>query len=148
MRTPLLRTGVVLTTRGGALKQQLLPFKLGVGGRLGSGKQYLPWITLDDEVRAICHVLETASITGPVNLVAPNPATNVEFTKALGKALKRPTLIPIPLLPLRLLYGPQMVKEMLLSGQRIRPGVLESTGFTFDHPQLGQALTDLLAHRA
>ena len=146
IRTPLLRTGVVLTTKGAALKQQILPFKLGLGGRLGSGKQYLPWITLGDEVRAICHVLDTVSISGPVNLVAPNPATNAEFTKALGKALNRPTLIPIPLLPLRILYSAQMVKEMLLSGQRIRPGVLESTGFTFDHPQLGQALIDLLAN--
>jgi uncharacterized protein len=145
VRTAFLRTGVVLSTRGGALKPQLLPFKLGLGGRLGSGRQYFPWITLGDEVRAIRHVLDTEAISGPVNLVAPELVTNAEFTKALGSALHRPTLLPIPLLPLKLRFGAEMVQEMMLGGARIQPGVLESTGFVFEHPNLADALTSVLS---
>ncbi len=144
VRTVFLRTGIVLSTRGGALKQQLHPFKLGLGGRLGNGTQYLPWITIDDEVRAIIHVLDTASIHGPVNLVAPNPVTNSTFTKALGKVLRRPTLIPIPLLAIKVLYGEEMLKEMLLSSARLSPSVLTSNGFTFAHPTLDEALRHVL----
>jgi uncharacterized protein len=148
VRTAYLRTGVVLSSLGGALKPQLLPFKLGLGGRLGTGRQYFPWITLGDEVRAIRHVLDTESISGPVNLVAPDAVTNAEFTKALGAALHRPTLLPIPLLPLKLRFGAEMVKEMMLGGARIQPTVLESTGFVFDHPTLADALASVLAVRA
>jgi uncharacterized protein len=144
IRTAYLRTGIVLSTKGGALKQQLLPFKLGAGGRMGSGKQYLPWISITDEVRAIEHVLATASLVGPVNLTAPNPVTNAVFTKALGKALKRPTIIPIPLAPLKILYGADMVREMLLEGSRVLPKALLSSGFTFTHPDLDGALRALL----
>lgn len=144
VRTAFLRTGIVLSTRGGALKQQLLPFRLGAGGRLGKGTQYLPWITIEDEVRSIIHVLNTASIAGPVNLVAPNPVTNAVFTKALGKALKRPTLIPIPLLAIKVLYGAEMLKEMLLSSARLTPSVLTSTGFSFRHATLDEALRHVL----
>lgn len=144
VRTAFLRTGVVLSTRGGALKQQLLPFKLGLGGRLGKGTQYLPWITIDDEVQAIIHVLTTASISGPVNLVSPNPVTNSAFTRALGKALKRPTLIPIPLLAIKVLYGEEMLREMLLSSVRLMPSVLTSSGFSFQHPTLDEALHHVL----
>ena len=150
IRTAHLRTGIVLSTKGGALKQQLLPFKLGAGGRLGKGTQYLPWITITDEVRAIEHVLfgDVASpIEGPVNLTAPTPVTNAVFTKALGRALKRPTIIPIPLMPLKVLYGEEMVKEMLLSGANVLPAKLLDTGFTFRHPNIGAALTAVLAEK-
>lgn len=147
IRTAKLRTGIVLSTKGGALKQQLLPFKLGVGGRLGPGTQYLPWITITDEVRAIEFVLfgDTPNpIEGPVNLTAPAPVTNSVFTKALGRALKRPTVIPIPLAPLKILYGPEMVKEMLLSGANVVPTKLLNSGFTFQHTNIAAALTAVL----
>ena len=144
IRTAHLRTGIVLSTKGGALKQQLLPFKLGLGGRLGSGAQYLPWITLDDEVAAIQFVLDTPSLHGPVNLTAPNPVTNASFTKALGGALHRPTLIPIPLVALRALYGSEMVQEMLLSSARVLPKALLAEGFTFGKTDVASALGYLL----
>lgn len=138
------RTGIVLSTKGGALKQQLLPFKLALGGRMGSGKQYLPWISLPDEVAAIQHILVTPSLSGPVNLTSPTPATNLEFTKALGKALKRPTFIPIPLAPLRILYGKEMVAEMLLASSRVLPKKLLASGFIFNHTGLLETLRYLL----
>jgi uncharacterized protein len=144
VRTAHLRTGIVLSTKGGALKQQLLPFKLGAGGRMGSGKQYLPWISIVDEVRAIEHVIATASLRGPVNLTAPNPVTNLEFTKALGTALKRPTILPIPLAPLKVLYGADMVREMLLEGSKVLPKALLDSGFEFTHTQLDATLRALL----
>lgn len=144
VRVVLLRTGIVLSTKGGALKQQLLPFKLGLGGRLGSGNQYLPWISLTDEIAAIEHVLKTDSLSGPVNLTAPQPVTNAQFTKALGGALKRPTFLPIPLTPLRVLYGKEMVKEMLLSSANVMPTKLVASGFSFVHTDLGTTLRYLL----
>lgn len=144
IRTVFLRTGIVLSTKGGALKQQLLPFKLGLGGRFGSGKQYLPWIALDDEVGAIIHCLHTTSLSGPVNLTAPTPVTNAAFTKALGHAVHRPTLIPTPLFPVKILYGAEMVKEMLLGGANVLPTALLNSGFTFQQPDLGAALAHLL----
>jgi uncharacterized protein len=145
VRTVYLRTGVVLSTKGGALKQQLLPFKLGAGGRIGKGTQYLPWISITDQVRAIIHVLNTTSIAGPVNLVSPNPVTNSVFTKALGKAVHRPTLLPTPLLAIKVLYGEEMLKEMLLASTRLDPAVLRATGFTFEHPSLDAALAQILS---
>lgn len=145
VRTALLRTGVVLSTKGGALKQQLLPFKLGAGGRIGPGTQYLPWIAITDEIQAIIHVLNTPSISGPVNLVSPNPVTNSAFTKSLGKAVHRPTLLPTPLLAIKVLYGEEMLREMLLSSTRVDPAVLRSTGFTFEHPSLDSALKHILS---
>jgi uncharacterized protein len=144
IRTVHARTGIVMTTKGGSLKQQLLPFKLGLGGRLGNGRQWLPWITIDDEVRAIKHLIATDSIAGPVNLSAPNPVTNAQFTKELGRALKRPTLLPIPLAPLKIRYGADMVKEMLLSSTRAVPDALTASGFTFTHPDLAPALHALI----
>ncbi len=145
IRTVFLRTGIVLSTKGGALKAQLLPFKLGLGGRFGSGQQFLPWISIDDEVRAIVHCLHTESLRGPVNLTAPKPVTNAAFTKSLGGALHRPTLIPTPLFPVKLMFGAQMVKEMLLGGADVRPTALLASGFTFSQPELGAALADVLA---
>jgi uncharacterized protein len=144
VRVAYLRTGIVLSSKGGALKQQLLPFKLGAGGRMGKGTQYLPWISIHDEVRAILHVINTPAIDGPVNLVGPVPATNREFTKALGAVLKRPTILPIPLLPLKVLFGSQMVQEMLLGSNRVVPTKLLANGFTFEHPELRAALRVLL----
>jgi uncharacterized protein len=147
IRTVLLRTGIVMSTQGGALKQQLLPFKLGAGGRLGPGTQYLPWISITDQIRAIEHVMETQSLEGPVNVCSPNPVTNSVFTKALGKALKRPTIIPIPLFPLKALYGDEMVKEMLLVSTKVMPTKLLESGFTFTHPTLDVALRAVLDQR-
>jgi uncharacterized protein len=144
VRTVLLRTGIVQSVKGGALKQQLLPFKLGVGGRFGNGKQYIPWISITDEVRAIEHILHTPSISGPVNLVSPQPVTNSEYTKALGKALSRPTLIPIPLFPVKMLYGAEMVKEMLLVSNRVLPTKLLRSNFTFVHTNVNDALPELI----
>lgn len=147
IRVAHLRTGIVLDPSGGALRQQILPFKLGLGGRLGSGRQWLPWISLEDEVRAIEHVLADDRLRGPVNLVGPAPVTNAAFTKALGAALHRPTLLPIPLLPLKLRFGADMVQEMLLSSSRVLPTRLQETGFSFRHAEIGAALRDLLAGR-
>ncbi len=147
IRVAHLRTGIVLSPRGGALKQQLLPFRLGLGGRLGSGKQWLPWISLEDEIRAIEHVLADDRLSGAVNLVSPSPVTNATFTKALGAVLRRPTLLPIPLLPLKVLYGSDLVKEMLLSSARVLPTRLTETGFVHRHTAIEPTLRDLLAGR-
>jgi uncharacterized protein len=147
IRVAHLRTGIVLSTKGGALKQQLLPFKLGLGGRLGKGTQWLPWISITDEVAAIQHVLQTDSLRGPVNLTAPSPVTNAVFTKALGAALKRPTIIPIPLLPLKVMYGAEMVQEMLLSSTRVLPQALLNSGFVFKHSELSPALAAVLTEK-
>jgi hypothetical protein len=144
IRVAHLRTGIVMTTRGGALAQQLLPFRLGLGGRLGKGSQWLPWISLADEVRAIEHVITNPSISGPVNLVGPAPVTNVVFTRALGRALKRPTVLPIPLLPLKVRYGAEMVREMLLSSTRAVPNRLLDAGFVFEHGDIDTALRHLI----
>jgi uncharacterized protein len=144
IRTVLLRTGIVMSTQGGALKQQLLPFKLGAGGRLGPGTQYLPWISITDQIRAIEHVMDTASVEGPVNVCSPNPVTNATFTKSLGKAVKRPTIIPIPLFPLKAFYGPEMVTEMLLVSTKVMPTKLVDSGFTFTHPTIDVALRAVL----
>ena len=144
IRTAFLRTGIVQSVHGGALKQQLLPFKLALGGRLGSGKQYLPWISITDEVRAIIHVLNS-NLSGGVNLVGPAPVTNSVYTKALGSALHRPTLIPIPLFPLKIVYGAELVREMLLSSARVLPNKLLADGFTFTHATLEACLADVLA---
>ena len=143
-RVVLLRTGIVLSPKGGALKKQLPIFKVGAGGRLGSGRQWQSWISLDDEVGAIRHALEDDSVEGPANGTAPNPVTNADFTKSLGRALGRPAVLAVPPIALRVAFGADMAKEMLLAGQRALPAKLESTGFTFRHPNLDQALEALL----
>jgi uncharacterized protein (TIGR01777 family) len=143
-----LRSGIVMTARGGALKKQLLPFKLGLGGRLGSGAQYLSWISLDDEIGAIRHVLANESVRGPVNLTAPNPVTNQEFTKTLGTVLKRPTFMPVPTIALDAVLGRQLVGEMLTSGQRVVPAVLQAYEYEFRHPTLEGALRAALGATA
>ncbi len=144
IRVASLRSGVVQASKGGALKKQLPAFKAGLGGRLGSGRQWLSWIAIDDEVGAIRHVLGSPDIVGPVNLCAPAPVTNGEFTNALGKVLHRPTAVPTPTTALRLLFGREMVAEMLLGGQRVLPKVLESTGYVFAHPELSAALAAVI----
>lgn len=138
-----LRTGLVLSTAGGALPKMLPPFRLGLGGVLGSGKQYMSWISIDDEVGAILHLLEAELASGAVNLTAPTPATNREFTKALGKALHRPTIFPVPELAIKTLFG-EMGEEALLGSQRVVPERLEQDGYQFAHATLDTALPHLL----
>ena len=134
-----LRIGVVLGAGGGALAAMLTPFKMGVGGRVGSGRQYMSWIALDDVVGAVEHALATESLRGPVNVVSPNPARNLEFTKALGKVLSRPTIFPLPAFVVKLVFG-QMGQELLLEGQRVDSAKLAASGYTFRYPELESAL--------
>lgn len=143
IRVVRLRTGLVLARHGGLLKRLLLPFRLGLGGRLGSGRQYMSWVTLDDEVRAILHCLDAASIAGPVNVAAPDPVTNRDFTTALGRALHRPTVLPTPLAALRLVYGGELV-ETLLGSQRVSSDKLRASGFEFADSELDAALDRIL----
>jgi uncharacterized protein (TIGR01777 family) len=140
-----LRTGIVLAAHGGALGRMLLPFKLGLGGRIGSGEQYMSWISIDDHVGAIQHLLTDESVHGAANLSAPNPVTNSEFTHALGDALHRPTVLPTPLLPLKAVYGGELVEHLLVNGQRVLPRVLQERGYEFAHAQLDDALRAVLA---
>lgn len=144
LRVAWIRTGLVLHPSGGVLRRLLLPFKLGAGGRLGKGTQYMPWITLDDEVGSIRRIIDDASMGGPVNLTAPNPVTNAEFTATMGKVLGRPTAIPTPLLPLKLRYGGELVQSLLLDGQRVLPAKLEEAGHEFGHTELEPALRTML----
>lgn len=138
-----IRTGMVLSPEGGALKQMLLPFKLGLGGSIGSGQQYISWIDIADMVRAIEFLIENESAQGPVNLVSEHSVTNFEYTKALGKALKRPTIMPMPGFMARLLFG-EMADELLLSSTRVKPKALSHLGFEFKYPQISQSLAHLL----
>ena len=140
-----IRSGVVLTAKGGALKKQLLPFKLGIAGRLGTGRQWLSWISLEDEVAAIIHVLGADDLRGPVNTTSPEPVTNAEFTATLARILSRPAFMPVPNLALYALFGREMTEEMLLGGQRVLPKALEASGFTFTRPRLEDALRAMLA---
>jgi uncharacterized protein len=138
------RSGVVLSREGGALASQLLPFRLGVGGPLGGGRQFMSWISIDDEAAAIEHVLLTRELSGPVNLVAPNPVTNREFAKTLGRVLRRPAVLPTPVLPLRLAFGSEFVEEVLLASTRVMPAQLLASGYRFRDPELEPALRNLL----
>lgn len=139
-----LRSGIVQTPAGGALGRLLLPFKAGLGGRIGTGRQWVSWVSLDDEVGAIRHVLAHEEIAGPVNLTAPGPVTNAEYTRLLGRALHRPTLLPTPTLALQALLGRELVAEMLLAGQRVLPAVLAESGYAFRHPALDAAFEAML----
>ena len=139
-----LRMGIVLSREGGPLAKMLPPFKMGVGGVLGSGRQYMSWIALDDAVVAIHHALVTEGLQGPVNNVAPHAVTNREFTKALGRVLRRPTLFPIPSFGLRVMFGREMANELFLSSTRVVPNRLLDTGFTFQYPNLEDALRHVL----
>jgi uncharacterized protein (TIGR01777 family) len=139
-----LRIGVVLSTRGGALAKMLTPFKLGLGGPIGSGRQYLSWVEIGDLVSAIEFALRNETLAGPGNAVAPQPVTNREFTKTLGQVLGRPTALPMPAFAARLAFG-EMADEMLLGGVRAAPRALLNAGFVFQHPELEPALRHLLA---
>jgi uncharacterized protein len=138
-----LRFGVVLSSDGGALKQMLPVFRAGFGGWLGSGRQWISWVALQDAIRAIEFALETVSLAGPVNVVSPNPVTNREFTRSLGRALHRPTLFRIPAFALRLAFG-EMAKATLLESERVLPARLTASGFDFEYPELDAGLRDLL----
>ena len=138
-----LRIGVVLSAEGGALEKMLTPFKMGAGGIIGDGNQYWSWIALDDVVGAIHHAVNTDSLEGPVNAVAPNPVSNREFTKTLGRVLGRPTIFPMPGFAARLAFG-EMANELLLSSTRVEPARLAETGYAFQHPELDGALRHLL----
>ena len=137
------RFGIILDQKGGALKKMLPPFRMGVGGKLGSGKQWMSWITLDDVVGALNFALTNEAVRGPVNYVAPNPVTNAEFTKTLGKVLSRPTLFPVPAFAIKLLFG-EMGEALLLGGQRVKPSRLEQSAYEFKHAQLEQGLRAVL----
>lgn len=134
------RTAPVLSLSGGILKLMALPFRFGVGGRLASGRQYMSWISLQDEIEALLHVLQRDSYAGPVNFAAPNPVTNEEFTKTLGRALRRPTLLPVPAAALKIVLGPEMADQLLLSSLRVLPARLEDGGFSFRHRSLESTL--------
>lgn len=138
-----LRTGIVLSPRGGALKKLLPLFRLGLGGRMGSGRQWQSWISIDDEVGAIEFLL-TADISGAVNLTAPAPVTNREFTKVLAGTLSRPALVPIPTFGPKLLLGGDLADALLFTGQRVLPARLSDSGYSFAHPTLAEALASLL----
>lgn len=144
IRVVKLRIGPVLSPKGGALAKMLLPFKMGVGGVVGSGRQYFSWIELDDLVSAIVFALENESLIGPVNAVAPGAVTNREFTKTLGRVLGRPTIFPMPAFGARLAFG-EMADEMLLGGVRVAPHELTAAGFQFAYPHLEPALRHLLS---
>jgi len=143
VRRVVARLGVVLAREGGALPKMLWPFRLGFGGRLGSGRQVFSWIHLADAVGALRFLIGRADLAGPVHLTAPEPVTNAELTRGLGRALHRPTLVPVPALALRLLFGE--LAETLLTGQRVVPRRLVEAGFSFRFPTLPAALGDLLA---
>jgi uncharacterized protein (TIGR01777 family) len=138
VRVVLLRTAPVLHRDGGLLKPQLLPFRLGIAGKLGDGRQWTPWIELSDWLAAATYALDRPEVSGPVNVVSPTPITNAEFTKAFGRALRRPTVMPIPAFALRVALGEFSVE--LLSGSGALPGVLTRTGFTFRYPDIDAAL--------
>ena len=143
IRTVHIRTGIVLSKKGGALKKMLPPFKFGGGGILGSGNQYMSWISLEDEINAIIFILNDSSLSGPINLTAPHPVNNKEFTKILGKVLKRPTILPLPSFIARFLFG-EMADAILLTGNRVLPNKLIDAGYTFTHSKLDEALKDII----
>lgn len=144
VRLVTIRTGIVLGAHGGMLGRVLAPFRVGLGGRIGSGQQYMSWVCIDDEVGAIIHALDRPSLTGPTNVTAPNPVTNAEFTTTLGHVLGRPTPIPTPVAPLRLVYGSELVRDLLLGGQRVLPKALTEDGYQFAHATLDGALRAVL----
>jgi hypothetical protein len=138
------RFGIILSAEGGALAKMLPPFRMGVGGRVGSGAQWMSWIALADAIGGIRFALVNESLTGPVNFVAPHPVSNAEFTKTLGKVLSRPTLFPVPEFAARLAFG-EMAGALLLAGQRVAPARLQEAGYEFEYPELEPALRHLLA---
>jgi uncharacterized protein (TIGR01777 family) len=143
LRVVRLRTGMVLTPAGGALHKMLTPFKLGVGGIMGNGQQYMSWIARDDVVGIIQHALTADALRGPVNAVSPHPVTNQEFTKTLGQILQRPTVLPMPSFAARALFG-EMADALMLSSTRVEPERLINSGYEFQFPELDGALRHML----
>jgi hypothetical protein len=146
LRVVLLRSGVVLSKEGGILRKLLLPFRMGLGGRVASGTQWLPWIHIEDEIGLILHAIAREGTSGPLNAVAPEPVTNAEFTRTLGEVLGRPTVIKAPAFALRLAFG-AMTDDVLLASQRAMPVRTLETGYLFRHPLLRGALEDALSKR-
>jgi uncharacterized protein (TIGR01777 family) len=144
IRTVNVRIGLVLSAKGGALGNMLRPFKLGLGGRIGSGRQWWSWIHVDDIVGGIQHAIRTESLSGAVNLVAPNPVRNADFTKVLASVLGRPAFFPVPEFALRLAFGRMAAEELLLASARVEPGKLLASGYTFRFRELRAALEDLV----
>lgn len=143
IRTIMLRTGIVLSSEGGALAKMLTPFNLGIGGNLGHGRQYMSWVAIDDVVGAILFSLDTEDVEGPTNMTAPNPVRNSEFTRTLGKVLKRPTLFPVPASVLRIAVG-EMADELILASANAIPKRLAKAGYKFQFPELEGALKHVL----
>jgi uncharacterized protein (TIGR01777 family) len=144
VRVAHMRTGIVLSGEGGALRKMLPLFKLALGGRFGDGRQWMSWISIVDEVRAIEHLL-TSAIAGPVNLTAPNPVRNAEFAATLGRVLGRPVWLPVPEFGPKLVLGSELAESLLFSGQQVQPSVLNADGFRFEHEQLEPALRAVLS---
>ena len=144
IRTVNIRIGLVLSAKGGALANMLRPFKLGLGGRIGSGQQWWSWIHVDDIVGGIHHAMRSEPVVGPVNFVAPNPVRNAEFTKVLASVLGRPAFFPVPQFALRLAFGKMAAEELLLASQRVQPGKLGASGYTFRFRELRAALENLV----
>jgi uncharacterized protein (TIGR01777 family) len=142
IRVVKLRLGMVLGREGGALKKMLPPFRMGLGGPLGSGRQWMSWVHLDDVIGLIRFAIENRGARGALNATAPNPVRNAEFTRAMGRALKRPAIVPVPALAIRALYGE--MSEILLASQRVLPQAALEAGYRFKHPELGPALESLL----
>ena len=147
IRTVNLRTGLVLSAKGGALGKMLTPFKLGLGGRIGSGKQWWSWIHIDDLVGGILHAIGTEGLAGPVNMVAPNAMRNAEFTKVLASVLGRPAIFPVPAFALGLAFGKMAADELFLASQLVRPAKLEASGYRFQYEELPGALESLVKKR-
>ena len=143
IRTVSIRTGIVLTPKGGALRKMLLPFKMGIGGRIGNGRQWMSWIDIRDMVGAIHHLLKNDLLRGPVNMVAPKPVMNAEFTRTLASALSRPAIFPVPAFVVKLAFG-DMGETALLGSQRVEPGQLVASGYPFRFSDLRASLTTLL----
>lgn len=139
-----LRFGPIIAREGGMLAKLLTPFKMGMGGKVGSGKQFISWVALEDAVNAVMLAIQDESIRGPLNVVSPNPATNEEFTKTLGHVLNRPTALAMPAFAARLAFG-EMADEMLLASQKVMPKRLTTAGFVFEYPELEPTLRHLLA---
>jgi uncharacterized protein len=147
IRVVLARFGIVISAQGGALPRLLTPFQLGVGGRIGDGTQWMSWVSMPDLQDAVGFAITTPEIAGPINVVAPNAVRNAEFTRILGGVLRRPTLLPVPETALSLMFG-EMAQATLLASQRVFPRRLQEAGFTFQHPQLREALQAALETRA
>ncbi|PYY07688.1 MAG: TIGR01777 family protein [Acidobacteria bacterium] len=143
IRTANLRIGLILSLAGGALPRMLIPFRMGVGGKIGQGRQWWSWVDVNDVVGAIHHVIKADSLQGPINVVAPRPVTNAEFTKTLAEVLDRPAIFPMPAFAARLAFG-EMADELLLASQRVEPAKLISSGYPFQHSELRKALEDIL----